>query len=393
MSINDGFNGERLRKARIYRGWTVAELANKMCCSRQTISMYENKGIKPLDNETVEKLSDVLMFPTAFFFQIDRVHSVEAGSTYFRALLTTNKKYRAEQIQKMEFVAQIFSFISEYVNFVPPKLPLIPIGTTPDVAATLLRKQWGLGDRPVENLIHVAEDNGVLVTSFDTTTDDVDAFSQLVDIVNENGEQESRFIIGYSSNKTSAARLHFDIAHELGHICLHNWDENIEEIDKDEFREREDEAHRFAAAFLLPASSFGIDARKVLPTVPAYTLLKRKWKTSIAAMLRRSYHLGIITMQDYQNGMKTLQKRGFRKAEPLDDTLMTGTPALLKTAIHLLFTEKIFTPQTFIDELASSYDLSLYAEEVERLLDMHGIFKVATIIPFPDLRIKEDVHN
>lgn len=386
MSINDGFNGERLKKARIYRGWTVAELADKLECSRQTISMYENKGTKPLDNDMIEKLSNVLGFPTAFFFQKDK--EIDIGSTYFRALLTTNKKYRAEQIQKMEFVAQIYCFLSEYINFKPCQMPLIPLDTTPEAAASILRKQWGLGDRPIENIVNLVENHGILVTAFDTTTDDVDAFSQLVRIKNENGESESRFVIGYSNNKTSAARLHFDIAHELGHICIHNWQENIEDLDKDEFREREDEAHRFAAAFLLPESSFSQDAKRAQPTIPAYTQLKRKWKTSIAAMFRRSYHLGIISMQDYQGGMITLQKRGYRKSEPLDDTLLTASPALLKTAIHMLFTEKVFTPQTFIEELAYSQELSLNPEEIERLLDMHGVFKAGNIIPFPDLSIK-----
>ena len=56
--------------------------------------------------------------------------------------------------------------------------------------------------------------------------------------------------------------------------------------------------------------------------------------------------------------MITLQKRGYRKSEPLDDTLLTASPALLKTAIHMLFTEKVFTPQTFIEELAYSQELS-----------------------------------
>jgi len=389
MSINDGFNGERLKKARIYRGWTAAELAEKTGCSRQTISMYENKGTKPLENETVERLASVLRFPISFFFQSDKARTVEIGSTYFRALLTTNKKYRAEQIQKMEFISQIYTFINEYVNFDLQQMPVVPVGVDPERAASILRNQWGLGDRPIENIVHIVENSGILVTAFDTSTDDVDAFSQRVSITNEIGEQESRYIIGYSSNKKAAARIHFDVAHELGHICLHDWDEDIEELEKDEFREREEEAHKFAAAFLLPAVSFANDAKKVPPTIPAYTNLKRKWKTSIAAMFRRSYNLKIITMQDYQNGMKMLQKRGMRKAEPLDDTLLTASPSLLKTAIHLLFSEEIFTPISFIDELAHSHELSLNPEEVERLLDMTGVFKPATIIQFPGLKIKE----
>ena len=36
--------------------------------------------------------------------------------------------------------------------------------------------------------------------------------------------------------------------------------------------------------------------KRAQPTIPAYTQLKRKWKTSIVAMFRRSYHLGIISM-------------------------------------------------------------------------------------------------
>lgn len=383
MSINNGFNGDRLKKARIYRGWTVAELAEKMDCSRQIVSMYENKGTTPTD---IEKMSEVLGFPVEFFFQEDM--PIDIGSTYFRALLTTNKKYRAEQIQKMEFVSQIYSFLSEYVTFRASQMPILPIGTAPEEAAAMLRAQWKLGDRPIENIIHIVENNGILVTAFDTTTDDVDAFSQLVRIKKDDGKYESRFIIGYSNNKTSAARIHFDIAHELGHICLHDWHENIEDLEKEEFRRREDEAHRFAAAFLLPKSSFMQDAKRVQPSIPAYTQLKRKWRTSIAAMFRRSYNLGIISMQDYQNCIITMQKRGQRKEEPLDDKLMTASPAILKTAIHMLFTEKVFTPRTFIDELAYSYGLSLNPEELERLLDMHGIFKTANVIKFPDLSIK-----
>ena len=383
MSTTNGFNGTRLKKARLYRGWTVAELAEKLGCSRQIASMYENQNTTPTE---IEKLSRTTGFPVAFFFQEDR--KIDIGSTYFRALLTTNKKYRAEQIQKMEFVSQIYSFLREYIASWPDGTPVMPVGTSPEDAAIMLRQQWGLGDRPIENIIHIVENKGVLVTAFDTTTDDIDAFSQLVHIELSGGEIERRFIIGYSNNKTSAARLHFDIAHELGHICLHEWDENIEELEKEEFRNREDEANRFAAAFLLPMSSFGHEARNTPLTIPAYTQLKRKWKTSIAAMAMRSRNLGLVTMDEYRNFIITMQKRKLRKEEPLDDKLLTASPAILKTAIHMLFNEEVFTPQTFMEELAHSHDLSLNPEEMDRLLDMRGVFKSATIIQFPDLKIK-----
>lgn len=43
------FNGERLKKARIYRGLTVAELAEQVGCQRQTLSMYEISKSQPTD--------------------------------------------------------------------------------------------------------------------------------------------------------------------------------------------------------------------------------------------------------------------------------------------------------------------------------------------------------
>ena len=246
------FNGEQLKKARVYRGYTVGELAELSGYQRQTISMYENGKSTPIDISVIMNLSRVLNFPPQFF--TDQSVKLSSGSTYFRALLTTNKKYRNQQEQKMEFVAALYSFIQEYVDFPELNLPEIPCDVSPEEAAGILRKHWALGDRPISNLIYTVEENGIIVTSFKTETDDVDAFSKMIEI-----EGEQRYFIGYSSNKTSAARIHFDVAHELGHICLHGWSEDVESLSKEEFKEREEQAHRFAAAFLLPESTFRRD--------------------------------------------------------------------------------------------------------------------------------------
>ena len=48
------FNGERLKKARIYRGLTVAELAEQVGCQRQTLSMYEISKSQPTDKGLVD---------------------------------------------------------------------------------------------------------------------------------------------------------------------------------------------------------------------------------------------------------------------------------------------------------------------------------------------------
>lgn len=376
------FNGERLRKARIYRGLNVGELADKIECQRQTVSMYENGKSKPNDDEIIKRISKELGFPYKFFIEDET--KLNIGTTYFRALLTTNKKYRMEQIQKMEFVAQIYSFLQEYISFPMSKLPDFS-ECSPEEAARLLRNEWELGDKPIDNIIYEVEQHGIIVTSFSTTTNDIDAFSQFINV-----ENNSMYIIGYSNNKTSASRLHFDIAHELGHICLHEWSQDVEALDRDEFKEKENEANRFASAFLMPESSFRCDAERGALSIPYYTQLKRKWKVSIQAMIRRSYNLGIIEYDEYQKMIRVLQRRGMRKIEPLDDSLITASPSSLKTAVIMLLNEKVFTPKEFVDELSFVYNLSLEPEEIEFLLNLpKDTLAQPKIVSIKDLQLKK----
>ena len=378
------FNGEQLKKARVYRGYTVGELAELSGYQRQTISMYENGKSTPIDISVIINLSRVLNFPPQFF--TDKSVKLNSGSTYFRALLTTNKKYRNQQEQKMEFVAALYSFIQEYVDFPELNLPEIPGDVSPEEAAGILRKHWGLGDRPISNLIYTVEENGIIVTSFKTETDDVDAFSKMIEI-----EGEQRYFIGYSSNKTSAARIHFDVAHELGHICLHGWSEDVESLSKEEFKEREEQAHRFAAAFLLPESTFRRDVIAGPYSLPYYKQLKQKWKVSMAAMIRRAYTLNIISADDYQILVRTMQRRSIWKNEPLDDVLITSEPSLLRTSVMMLLSEKVFTAKEFVDELSFNFGLSLYSEEIEHLLNLpENTLLVNRVLTTPKVFLKQN---
>lgn len=378
------FNGEQLKKARVYRGYTVGELAELSGYQRQTISMYENGKSTPIDISVIMNLSRVLNFPPQFF--TDQSVKLSSGSTYFRALLTTNKKYRNQQEQKMEFVAALYSFIQEYVDFPELNLPEIPCDVSPEEAAGILRKHWGLGDRPISNLIYTVEENGIIVTSFKTETDDVDAFSKMIEI-----EGEQRYFIGYSSNKTSAARIHFDVAHELGHICLHGWSEDVESLSKEEFKEREEQAHRFAAAFLLPESTFRRDVIAGPYSLPYYKQLKQKWKVSMAAMIRRAYTLSVISADDYQMLVRTMQRRSIWKNEPLDDVLITSEPSLLRTSVMMLLSEKVFTPKEFVDELSFDFGLSLYSEEIEHLLNLpKNTLLVNRVLTTPKVFLKQN---
>lgn len=379
--MKNQFNGERLKKARIYRGLTVAELAEKVGCQRQTLSMYEISKSQPTDESIIKGLSMALNFPISFFYQHPTLCA--ESTVYFRSLLTTNKKYRSEQIVKMDFLSQVYSLLQDYIEFPLFEALDLPDNTTPEAAAYALRDAWGLGRYPIDNLVSVVEQHGILVTSFSTSTDDVDAFSQFIGC-----SDTPTYLIAYSSNKTSAARIHFDIAHELGHICLHEWSEDIESLTKEEFKRREREANDFAAAFLLPEDTFKKDAESGPPTIAYYKQLKKKWKVSIAAMIRRAERLRVITSEEYQALIRIMQRRGQRKEEPLDDMLITASPSLLKTSVIMLLQENVFTPKEFMDELSVEYGLSINPEEIEYLLDLPVGTLSTKVIDFNSLQIK-----
>ena len=86
-----------------------------------------------------------------------------------------------------------------------------------------------------------------------------------------------------------------------------------------------------------------------------------------------------------------MQRRGLRKEEPLDDILITASPAMLKTSVIMLLQESVFSPKEFMDELSRSYGLSINATEVEYLLDLPaGTLAVPRIIEFSSLQIKRN---
>lgn len=379
--MEEKFNRDRLRKALDIRCMTLSDLAKEVGVSRQTISDYINNDDASVDLVKIKRISEVLNFPFNFFYEQDSY--IKSDAAYFRSQLTTKKLYRSAQKCKLELIARIYNFIKEYVEFPALNIPDCR-GLSPEEAALKLREEWKLGLNPIENIIPLVEQNGLIVVCYDTETDAIDAFSQR--FILDDGSKV--FVIGYSSNKKSASRIHFDIAHELGHICLHDW-YCKDELEKEEFKEKEKEANRFASALLLPEKPFGDDAIKAKVGIRDYSRLKKKWKTSIAAILMRANSLRIITNDEYKNMIIKMQKLGIRKQEPLDNDLITAEPSIVKTAVSLLLSNDVFTKEEFMDSLTDEGHLTLYPQQVEQLLGLQtGTLQSTKRIEFPKLTLK-----
>lgn len=356
------FNGKRLHMARLYRGKTIVSLSKDIGVSKQAISQFEN-GLTSPQFDTLMNIVDNLEFPREYFFEQDKIE-VKLGNTYFRAKSKMTKKDENRQKEKVKFVGKLYNFLNEYIEFPKLNLPKFEDGLSIEQKAIKLREYWNLGEEPIKDIIYILEKNGIVVTAMKTESGNVDAFTQQQII---NGNQY--FIIVLGSDKGTAVRRQFSAAHELAHIVIHDGFMNLEELTNEEIRAMEREAHSFAAAFLLPQSSFVKDISAYPTNLDYYKQLKKKWRTSISAMLVRANHLGILSYNSYQNMMKKMSKLGWRKEEPLDNTLIMSKPTVLRRAVSILIDNDILDADEMMIELSHN-ELSLPREEIENLLGL-----------------------
>lgn len=358
------FNGQRLRQARLYNGLSINDLAGILGVTKQAISQYETQNVTP-EFEKMRILTEKLKFPSSYFFQKD-IYDVNTKTTYFRALLSANKNARLQQQVKLKHLAIIYQVLNKYLEFPILNIPKFKYDDKLDFEqiALDLRNYWAIGEKPIDNISHLLEKNGIIVASYPVNQNNIDAYSQKIKV-----EGNDRYIIVLSNDKNLAARSNFDAAHELGHILLHDWNIDIEELPREDFKQQEREANYFAAAFLLPKNAFLRDVSLYPRDLKYYIELKKKWKVSISAMLIRANRLGVLTDNQYQYLMKQMAINNWRKREPLDNVLIKQEPILLNKSIEILMQNNIFNPQEFMDELAEN-QLSMKPEEVEMLLNL-----------------------
>jgi Zn-dependent peptidase ImmA (M78 family) len=235
----------------------------------------------------------------------------------------------------------------------------------PELAAQKLREDWGITG-PIHDMVRLLERKGVFVSSLPVGNESIDAFSQPSYV---KGEKRHIACVVLGSEKESAVRRQFCAAHELGHLVLHNWDIDVEELKTTEFRNQEDEANCFAGAFLLPADEFSSDIQRFNLRLDTFVELKRKWHVSVGAQIMRAHGLGIIDDEAYVRLMKSYSARGWRKEEPFDDLFQLEAPVLGQMAVDLLINSGKFTPKTLLEEFANN-GISLQSEFIEELLSL-----------------------
>ena len=338
------FNPKRLKEARLIRGLTISQLAEKIGISKQAISQFERGEHNPKP-ETMMAIINTLGFPRNFFYK--EFKETYVGNTFFRSNSTTTKKSKEMQYNKSLLAGYIYDYLIDFIEFPDLNLPdcnRMDAKWNDDSIESLaidVREHWGIGDGPITNIVNLLERNGIVVFSVDTDSQKIDAFCQ---------HRTGRPFIFLGNEKQSDFRRQFDGAHELGHIFMHEDIDNQETMSREEIKCMETQANRFASALLLPADAFA----KTLTSTSLlhYVELKKYWRVSIAAMIHRSYDLRLINESKYISLQKQISMKKMRKKEPLDDVYPLQTPVLLKKSIELILENKVKNELQLIQEIS-----------------------------------------
>ena len=195
---------------------------------------------------------------------------------------------------------ELYTWVSHQFNL--PRADLIDLSKErdrPETAARLLRQHWGIGDRPIGNVLNLLESKGIRILSLSENTNSVDAYSFW------RGESPYVFL----NQKKTPERSIFDCAHELGHLVLHHHAGAKNE------RDAEGQADAFASAFLMPSA----DVKSEIGSISIASQIirsKGRWKVSAMALAYRLHKLNMISDWTYRSICIDLGKMGYRGGEP-----------------------------------------------------------------------------
>ncbi|MEV4671623.1 XRE family transcriptional regulator [Actinomadura sp. NPDC049382] len=315
------FDCERLTLARRLRGLRKNQLADAVGTTPKAIGRYE-AGVQRPDEMTLKRLAIALGVPVAFFH--GGRSPVSLDGAHFRSLRSTSQIERDQALAYGRIATDVVAALEDLVDFPEVDLPEYPVspdeiaGPGPIEAARLTRKALLEQAGPVPHVVRLLEKHGVIVLVLPRAAERVDAFSVGV---------HPRPMVFFNPAKGDYWRNRFDAAHELGHLVMHADAEPGEKV-------VEDQAHRFAAEFLMPEQ----DIAGELPGTADWERLgrlKATWGVSIAALLYRSRTLGIMQEAAYRNAMSTMSSRGWRRHEP-GPARALEQPTMLTRAIEIV---------------------------------------------------------
>jgi Zn-dependent peptidase ImmA (M78 family)/transcriptional regulator with XRE-family HTH domain len=345
-------NGYRIRQARELARLTQAELADAVETVQSTIAQIESGRLQPSES-LIEAIALRLGFPVSFFSRNDPPN-FPLGSLLFRSHVNMPANERAEISRLGQIEFEITAVLTKRVrNKIALRLPQLteePIDYV--TAAQLTRNALGLSlDVPIPHLVRVVEQSGAIVLTLPSHFETCDAFSLWANVPSSQAAFEMKKPLVILSGETPGDRLRSSLAHEIGHLVMH-------QAIRGTTREMEEEAYKFGAELLLPEVAMREEITTPV-TLTSLSKLKPIWGVSIQMLIRRAYEMDIITERQYKYLFKQLTERGWRTNEPI--ALQVEKPRALRQMAEIVYGNPINYQRL-------AHDLDMHPHFVKRIL-------------------------
>jgi len=287
-------NVERLDLLRSRLNLSKSEFADKIGVDRKTIQRFE-RGQADLSEKTIERVTLISGYPAEFLAK-STPEMPNLDGVSFRSLRSLAAKARDGALAAAALAFELDDWVHTRFDLPAHDVPQI-VGRTPQEAAIALRVRWGIGVRPIANMLNVLESRGVRVFSLSEETRHLDAYAF---------RRNNKPYVFLNTCKTAEHAM-FDAAHELGHLVLHRHSGS-------KHKSAEQEAHMFASEFLMPEA----DLIAHVPMVRSLKELigaKRRWGVSTSALIYALRRLNRISEWNARGFYLELNRQG-RDREP-----------------------------------------------------------------------------
>jgi Zn-dependent peptidase ImmA (M78 family)/transcriptional regulator with XRE-family HTH domain len=321
--------GRMVILARESRGRTQKQLAEDLGISQGELSKIEG-GLRGLSEALTDRLSKALHYPPEFFTQDEPIYGAGVGVLFHRKKQDVSAKTLAQVHAKINLhrihVARLLRAADPPQCKIPQVSGDVAHSEFSDKAiadvARRVRASWMLPHGPIENLCGAIEDAGGVVIPCDFETRQVDAISQWIPNLPP---------LFFVNRTIPQDRLRWSLAHELGHLVLHQ--RTHEAIDPTLDHDVEHQANTFASEFLMPERDIKPDLAGL--TLARLAILKPYWRVAMQALLLRARDLGQITSRHLKTLYTEMSRAGYRTREPAELDITGESPTILRELLDL----------------------------------------------------------
>ena len=307
MSQIRNINAVRIRWCANQIGLAQEDLSRELRIADSTFSrLFEGGG--GLSFDQLRRLADFFCRSVFFFLEEGEIKEDEADSPQFRTLTNQNadvspkirRIIKQTEEQRSRYLMLLDALGENDPAFAPPDL----CRSNPEEAARVAREWLGITDQ----------------NTFDEYRKAIEAAGVLV--FRSNGfkgrwqiPRESK-ILGFSiyervcpvifvRKQPAVARQMFTLAHELGHLLLHGASSIDDEIDLEAVEGQEQEANKFAGAFLVPQNALDLVDTNMKPDDPSdfedwVSSVRSDTGASTEVVLLRLLMFNRLSLDDYR---------------------------------------------------------------------------------------------